>query len=92
MGDRRVDLDRVDELEVRDGQRCDRPADRRDDADGERVLVAERAPDRRDRLADDDTAEWPSGTGCERMPGGSTRITPTSSKTSQPTIVAGTRS
>ena len=54
VGDRRVDLDRVDQLEVRHGQRRDRAADGRDDPDGERVLVAERAPDRRDGLADDD--------------------------------------
>ena len=53
--DRRVHLDRVDQVVLR-GQRLDRALGRRDDADRERVLVPERAADRRDGLADDDPA------------------------------------
>src|SRR4029079_8692001 len=43
--DRRVGLDRVDELEV-GSQGVDRAMDRRDNTHAERVLVAERAADR----------------------------------------------
>ena len=53
--DRRVDLDRLGDV-VGGGQRRDRALGRRDDADRERVLLAERAADRGDRLADDDAA------------------------------------
>ena len=49
MVDRRVGLDRVDEV-VAARQRGDRAPDRRDDADRERVGVAERAADRGDGL------------------------------------------
>ena len=50
--DRRVRLDRVDEVVAR-GHRVDRALGRRDDADAQRALLAERAADRSDRLADD---------------------------------------
>ena len=48
--DRGVGLDRA--LDVELGQRLDRAVGGRDDADGQRVVLAERAADRRDRLAD----------------------------------------
>ena len=91
MRKRRVRLDRVDELEI-GGQRGDRATDGRDDADGERVGVPERAADRGDRLADDDAGRVAERERRERVRRGLTRRTPTSSKTSQPTIRAGTRS
>ena len=55
MVDRRVRLDRVDEVVARHGQGRDGAAGRGDDANRERVRVVERAPDRSDRLADDGT-------------------------------------
>ena len=55
MIDRRVGLDRVDQV-VAAGQRGDRAPDRGDDADGERIGIPERAADRGHGLADDDTA------------------------------------
>ena len=48
--DRRVGLDRAVDLEL--GQRLDRAVGRRDDPDRERLLLAEGAADRGDRLAD----------------------------------------
>ena len=57
MSDRRVRLDRVDDLVLADRDRVDRAMDRGHDPDGQRVdadVASERAPDRRDRLADDD--------------------------------------
>ena len=48
--DRGVGLDRAGDLEA--GQRLDRAVERRDDADRERLLLAERAADRRHRRAD----------------------------------------
>jgi hypothetical protein len=56
--DRRVGLDRVDEIVAR-GQRGDRALGRRHDPDAQRALVAERASDGRDRLADDDVRRIP---------------------------------
>ena len=54
---------------------------RRDHADRERVLVAERAADRGHRLADGDGgSELPSGTGTSACADGSTWIRPTSSE------------
>jgi hypothetical protein len=53
MVDRRVGLDRVDEVEPR-RERLDLAPRRGDDPDRQRVLVAERAPDRSDRRTDDD--------------------------------------
>ena len=73
MGDRGVDLDRVDQLEVGRRQGRDRAADRRDDPDGERVLVAERAADRGDRLADDDVGGAAERQHRERVRGGRRR-------------------
>ena len=87
--DRRVGLDRVDEVVAR-GQRADRALRRRDDADRERVLVAERAADRGHRLADD--APWTSRRAARaraRAAPDRRGSAPTSSKTSQPTTVAG---
>ena len=56
--DRRVRLDRIDEVVAR-GQRGDRALGCRHDPDAERALVAERASDRRDGLADDDVRRVP---------------------------------
>ena len=61
MVDRRVDLDRVRGLKPEVSESIDRRGG--DDADGERVLVAERAADRGNRLADANGVESPSGTG-----------------------------
>jgi hypothetical protein len=56
--DRRVRLDRVDEVVAR-GQRGDRALGRRHDPDAQRALVAERASDRCDGLADGDVRGVP---------------------------------
>ena len=71
------------------GQRRDRAPRRRDDADRERRLLAERAADRRDRLADGHRGRVAERDRGERVRFGSTWSTPTSSNRSQPTIFAG---
>ena len=69
MVDRGVGLDRVDQREV-GGQRVDRAVNRRHDADAERVLVAERAPDRRYRVAHGDGGRIAERNRVERVIGG----------------------
>jgi hypothetical protein len=54
-----IRLDRVDDVVLVDGDRLDRAVDRRDDADGERILVSERAPDGRNGLTDDNGRRLP---------------------------------
>ena len=84
--DLRVGLDRVRDGEPARGERVDRAAGGRDDADGQRALLAERASDRGDRLADDDLRRSRrAGRGRGAWSAGVTRITPTSLKRSQPT-------
>ena len=84
--DRRVGLDRVDDL-VRRDQRVDRAADRRDDADRDRVLVAERAAHRRDGIARRARAtSRRAARSRAACAAGSTRSSATSSYPSQPTI------
>src|SRR5919204_677671 len=65
--DRRVRLDRVDDREPRDRQGGNRAVDAGDDADGQRVLVAERAPDGRDRLSDLNSGRLAERNGRQRM-------------------------
>src|SRR3954453_19466477 len=67
--DRRVRLDRVDEVEAR-SERRDRAAGRRDDADGERVLLRKGAADGGDRLADGRPGRGGARGGRERVGGG----------------------
>ena len=64
--DRRIGLDRVDER-VAGGQRVDRAARCRDDADAERVRVAEGAADRGDGRADGDGRGVAERNRCERV-------------------------
>ena len=63
MVDRRIDLDRTRDVVVR-GQGLDRALRSRDDADRERALLSEWAPDRGDRLTDDDAARITEGHRC----------------------------
>ena len=80
----RVGLDRAGDLEA--GQRLDRAVQRRDDADLQRLLLAERAADRGDRRADARRrASSPSGSGRSVRPAGSTFSSATSALGSKPT-------
>ena len=60
------------------------------DADRQRVLLAERAADRRDRLADLSAPVCPRSAGRASRPVGSTFSSPTSAFGSKPTIFAST--
>ena len=83
--DRRVGLDRADDREA--GQRVDRAVERRDDADRQRLLLAERAADRRDRRADREVvASSRAAAGAASGPAGSIFSSATSAFGSKPTI------
>ena len=85
--DRGVGLDRPLDLEL--GQRFHRAVGGRDDPDRERVLLAEGAADRRDRLADDESRDRRrASAGAGRGRRASTFSRATSAKGSKPTISA----
>ena len=86
MRDRRVDLDRVDQLEVRRRQGRDRAADAETMPTASESSFPSGLPIAATGSPTTTSAERPSGSGASACAGGSTRMTPTSSKTSQPTI------